>query len=69
MKYLLLSVTLLSACSPVLLQYPSICGEDKDCQRNSDAQTLSYIGQHVAATKLLCLDLDLKPILGDDCSL
>jgi hypothetical protein len=70
MRYALLALTVLSACSPVIIQYPSVCvDDDKECQRNLNAQTLSYIGQHKAATQLLCMDLELNTLLGDDCAL
>lgn len=66
---------LLAGCSPVLempapLAYPGACPEgDRACQRNADAQTLSYIGQPDAALRLMCSDPELSATLPQECGL
>jgi hypothetical protein len=63
----------LAACSPVLempapVAYPGACPEDDwKCQRNADAQTLRYIGADAAAIRLMCQDLSLAPLIGEQC--
>ncbi len=48
---------------------PLSCPPDnKKCQRNLDAQTLSLIGQEAAALQLMCMDADLADVLGDKCT-
>jgi hypothetical protein len=58
-----------TACSNSSVVMPLSCplGNSK-CQRNLDAQTLSYIGQSEAALKLMCLDPDLFAVLAEECS-
>jgi hypothetical protein len=63
----LLSIT--TACSTQSLVMPLSCPPDnKKCQRNLDAQTLSLIGQEAAALQLMCMDSDLTDVLGDKCT-
>ncbi len=48
---------------------PLACPPDnKKCQRNLDAQTLSIIGQDSAALQLMCMDSDLTDVLSDKCA-
>lgn len=64
-----------SACSaeyqmPAPVAYPGACPEgDRACQRNADAQTLSYIGQADAALKLMCSDPELSGMMQEECGL
>ncbi len=64
---------LLAGCGTVLqmpapVAYPGACpADDWKCQRNADAQTLKYIGEGEAATRLMCQDLTLSPLIGDKC--
>jgi hypothetical protein len=63
----LLSIT--TACSTHSIVMPLSCPPDnKKCQRNLDAQTLSLIGQDSAALQLMCMDTDLTDVLGDKCA-
>lgn len=63
-----LLLILLSGCTTTVINHPSVCpGGDKKCQRNLDAQTLSFIGQGEAALKLMCLDADLFDVLDEEC--
>ena len=72
-KYI--SLLLLAGCSavyelPAPIAYPGACPEgDRACQRNADAQTLSYIGQPDAALKLMCSDPDLSAMMQAECGL
>lgn len=72
MRRLLLFV-FLGACSPVLempapLAFPGACPKDDyRCQRNADAQTLAYIGEHEAAKNLMCSDPSLSVHMGARC--
>jgi len=53
---------ILAACSPVVVNYPSVCPDgDQKCQRNLDAQTLAIIGHKEAAEELMRDD----PVIGD----
>lgn len=57
-----------TACSNSSVVMPLSCPVGNvDCQRNLDAQTLSYIGQGEAALKLMCLDSTLFDILSEEC--
>jgi hypothetical protein len=58
-----------TACSNSSVVMPLSCpiGNAK-CQRNLDAQTLSYIGQSEAALKLMCLDPALFDVLAEECT-
>jgi hypothetical protein len=57
-----------TACSNSSVVMPLSCPVGNvDCQRNLDAQTLSYIGQGEAALKLMCLDPTLFDILSEEC--
>jgi hypothetical protein len=57
-----------TACSNSSVVMPLSCPVGNvDCQRNLDAQTLSYIGQGEAALKLMCLDTTLFDILSEEC--
>ena len=64
---------LLSGCGatfqmPAPVAYPGACPEDDyKCQRNADAQTLAYIGEHKAATRLMSADPSLAPHIGAGC--
>jgi hypothetical protein len=52
---------------PDFISYPSACPQGNNrCQRNLDAQTLRYIGDDEAATKLMCMDPSLRPLI-DTC--
>jgi hypothetical protein len=68
-------LVLLAGCSaeyqmPAPVAYPGACPEgDRACQRNADAQTLSYIGQSEAALKLMCSDPELYQTLQQECGL
>lgn len=72
-KYI--SLLLLAGCSavyelPAPVAYPGACPEgDRACQRNADAQTLSYIGQPDAALKLMCSDPELSVMMQEECGL
>jgi hypothetical protein len=63
----------LAGCGPALhlptpVAYVNACPEgDLACQRNSDAQTLAYIGQFEAAMLLMCLDDALAEALQEQC--
>ena len=62
-------VFVLSACSTTNIVLPSSCADnDKTCERNLNARTLSDIGQDEAALQLMCMDPDLLDVLGDKCS-
>lgn len=55
---------------PAPVAYPGACPEgDRACQRNADAQTLSYIGQPDAALRLMCSDPELAESLQQECGL
>lgn len=75
MKRALTGLLLLAGCSPVFempapLSYPGACPEGNTaCQRNADAQTLSYIGQPEAALRLMCSDPVLYQSLQSECGL
>jgi len=57
-----------TACSNSSVVMPLSCPTgDANCQRNLDAQTLSYIGQDEAALKLMCLDPSLFDVLSEEC--
>lgn len=59
---------LLAACSPMVINYPSVCPDgDAKCQRNLDAQTLAIIGQPEAAEELMRTDPELADVI-DTCS-
>jgi len=59
---IVLASTLISACSSIVVEYPSVCiNEDADCQRNLNAETLSRIGEQEAALELLKTD----PVMSD----
>jgi hypothetical protein len=65
--------TLLSACGsihmPAPVAYSGACPkEDYKCQRNLDAQTLSYIGEKEAAVRLMCEEPKLRNIMGSKCA-
>ena len=61
-------VFVLSACSTTQIVLPSSCNDnDKTCERNLNAQTLSAIGQDEAAVRLMCMDAELASVLGDKC--
>lgn len=68
-------ILFLAACSPIFempapIAYVNACPEgDTACQRNADAQTLSYIGQPDAALKLMCSDPDLSAMMQEECGL
>lgn len=69
----LLAVLLLSGCGATLnmpspIAYPGACPkEDAKCQRNADAQTLAYIGEHEAARSLMCSDPSISAHIGAEC--
>jgi len=71
----ILAVFILAGCAPVIemptpVAYPGACPLDnKDCQRNADAQTLAYIGQPEAAMLLMCLDEKLAEALPEQCDM
>lgn len=49
---------------PAPIAYPGACPpDDVKCQRNADAQTLSYIGEREAAVKLMCMDSEVAPYI------
>ena len=57
-----------TACSTSSVVMPLSCpAGNAKCQRNLDAQTLSYIGQSAAALKLMCMDTDLSEVLAEEC--
>lgn len=65
----LICMGITTACSNSNVVLPSSCpANDSKCQRNLDAQTLTYIGQKDAALQLMCSDPDLRGIIGDDCA-
>jgi hypothetical protein len=58
-----------SACSTTQIVLPSSClDEDKTCERNLNAQTLSAIGQEEAAIQLMCTDRSVRDAMGDKCT-
>jgi hypothetical protein len=63
----------IAGCAPTLempapIAYPGACPfGNMACQRNSDAQTLAYIGQPNAAMTLMCLDDALAEALQEQC--
>lgn len=69
----LLPVFLLAGCGttfhmPAPVAYPGACPpENRECQRNADAQTLHYIGETDAARRLMCADSDLAFHMGEGC--
>ena len=66
---LLLLGSITISCSTSSIVLPMSCPKDnKKCQRNLDAQTLSYIGQDKAAVQLMCSDPDLRDTIGEDCN-
>ena len=57
-----------SACSTTQIVLPSSClDEDKTCERNLNAQTLSAIGQEEAAIQLMCTDPAVRDVMGQQC--
>jgi hypothetical protein len=68
-------IILLTACTPTIempapVAYPGACPfGNMACQRNSDAQTLAYIGQPEAAMTLMCLDENLAEALPEQCGI
>jgi len=63
-KFFLLAVVLVG-CTSTVVQYPSVCpNDDKTCQRNLNAQTLSIIGQKEAAAKLMAQDPSVSPFIS-----
>jgi hypothetical protein len=74
MKHIAL-ILVLAGCAPVIemqapIAYPGACPfGDTACQRNSDAQTLAYIGQPEAAMWLMCLDENLSEALPEQCGI
>lgn len=65
----LVCMSITTACSTSSVVLPSSCpAHDAKCQRNLDAQTLTYIGQKDAALQLMCSDPDLRDVIGDDCT-
>lgn len=65
----LICMSITTACSTSSVVLPSSCpANDAKCQRNLDAQTLTYIGQKDAALQLMCSDPDLRDVIGDDCT-
>jgi hypothetical protein len=74
MKKLLLAF-LIAGCSPVIelpapIAYPGACPQGNAlCQRNSDAQTLAYIGQPEAAMLLMCTDESLAQLMQEACDI
>jgi len=68
-KYYLVLVLVLIACTSTTIQFPSVCpNNEPKCQRNLNAQTLSLIGKDEAAVQLMCQDSGLKDVLGDQCT-
>ena len=69
----LLPIMLVAGCTfqmPAPLAFTGACPDgDKKCQRNLDAQTLAYIGENEAATKLMCMDQELEPYIQSCASL
>jgi len=66
---LMLCLSITTSCSNSSVVMPLSCPpSNKKCQRNLDAQTLSYIGQPEAALQLMCSDPDLRITIGDDCA-
>jgi hypothetical protein len=71
----MLPMALMAGCSPVLhmpapVAYPGACpAGNYACQRNSDAQTLAYIGQPEAAMILMCTDDDLAHLMQEACDI
>ena len=68
----LVPLILLAGCGtiemPAPIAYTAACPlGDRRCELNQTAQTLAYIGQSFAATKLMCNDEDAKNALGDEC--
>jgi hypothetical protein len=58
-----------TACSNSSVVMPLSCPlGDIKCQRNIDAQTLSYIGREKAALKLMCMDPKLFEMLTEECT-
>lgn len=68
-------ILVLAGCTPTLempapIAYPGACPfGNTACQRNSDAQTLAYIGQPEAAMTLMCLDENLAEALPEQCGM
>jgi len=63
---IVLASTLISACSSIVVEYPSVCiDEDADCQRNLNAETLSKIGEQAAALELLKTDPAMSDVLTE----
>ena len=63
---IVLASTLISACSSIVVEYPSVCiNEDADCQRNLNAETLSRIGEQEAALELLKTDPAMSDVLTE----
>ena len=63
---ILLAASLISACSSIVVEYPSVCiNEDADCQRNLNAETLSNIGEQGAALELLKTDPAMSDVLTE----
>ena len=61
-----LAASLISACSSIVLEYPSVCiDDDADCQRNLNAETLSKIGEQAAALELLKTDPAMSDVLTE----
>lgn len=61
-----LAASLISACSSIVLEYPSVCiDDDADCQRNLNAETLSNIGEQGAALELLKTDPAMSDVLTE----
>ena len=59
----------LSACSMTQIVLPSSClDEDRICERNLNAQTLSAIGQEEAAIQLMCTDRSVRDAMGNKCT-
>jgi hypothetical protein len=71
----IVSIVLLAGCTPTIempapVAYPGACPfGNMACQRNSDAQTLAYIGQPEAAMTLMCLDENLAEALPEQCGI
>lgn len=56
----------LVGCTSTVVQYPSVCpNNDKTCQRNLNAQTLSIIGKDDAALELMRQDPEVGFILDN----
>ena len=66
---MLVALTLVAGCTMQPVAYLNACPQGNyNCQRNQDAQTLHYIGEHDAAVQLMCANYDVAPFMGDSCT-